>query len=87
MGLDVTQSLPFATECFEAATLPTEDRNGSRVRVKLMVEDLGWYLETPGADTGLAEILFYPCKPGFVSQTTCGSGWVVCCLLKGDAQF
>lgn len=87
IGLDAARSLPFAAECLEAATSPTEDQNGSRVRVTSMVEDLGWYLEIAVTDTGLVEILSYPGKPGFVSQTMCGLGWVVCCLLKGDAQF
>lgn len=53
----------------------------------LMVEDLAWYLEIPGAGTDLVEVVFYPCKPGFIFQTTRGSGWVICCLLKGDAHF
>lgn len=44
-------------------------------------------LESSESSTGLVEIHFYACKPSFVSQIMCGSGWVVCCLLTGDAQF
>lgn len=40
--------------------------------VTWMVEDLGWYLEIPGA--GTVEILLSSSKPGFASPTTCGLG-------------
>ena len=47
----------------------------------------GWHRFGGNSLLGLVEIVFYLCKPGFVSQTMYGSGGVVCCLLKGDAQF
>lgn len=85
VGLDAARSVPLGAEGLEVATSPTEI--GPGLGATSMVDDLGWYLEIPGTGTGLVEILFYPCKPGSVSQTTCGSGGVVCCLLKDDAWF
>jgi len=48
VGLDAARSVPFGAEGLEAAISPTKDRNGSRVRVTSMVEDLGQYLEIQG---------------------------------------
>lgn len=56
VGLDVVRSIPFGEEGLEAAKSHTEDQNGSRVRAVLLVEDLGWNLESPGSSTGLVEI-------------------------------
>lgn len=86
LGLDAARSVVFGAESLEAATSPTEDQNGSRVWVTVVVEDLGGYLEIPGAGAGLVEILFFHASQ-VVSQTMRGSGWIICCLLKADAQF
>lgn len=58
VGLDVVRSIPFGAEGLEAARSYTEDQNGSRVRATLLVEDLGWYLESAGTSTGLVEMHF-----------------------------